>query len=57
MSARADFASFRPQSRLRHEGVLERATAIMVADMRRRLLLSIRWKRSCRRLSSAIASQ
>ncbi len=28
-----------------HEGVLNQATSIMVADMRCRPLLSIRWKR------------
>ncbi|MEI7462686.1 MAG: hypothetical protein WCK15_25065, partial [Pirellula sp.] len=39
------------------EGVLKRATSIMVAGMRWRPWLSIRWKRSCRRLFSAIASQ
>jgi hypothetical protein len=39
------------------EGVLKRATSIMVADMRWRPLLSIRWKRSCRRLLIAMASQ
>ena len=40
-----------------HEGVLKRATSIMEAYMRWRPLLSIRWKRSCRRLFSAMASQ
>jgi hypothetical protein len=40
-----------------HEGVLKRPTRIMVADMRRRPLLSIRWKRSSRRLFIAMASQ
>jgi len=40
-----------------HEGVLKRATSIMVADMRWRPLLSIRWKRSSRRPFSAMASQ
>ena len=39
------------------EGVLKRATSIMVGDMRWRPLLSIRWKLSCRRLFSTMASQ
>ena len=40
-----------------HEVVLKRATSIMEADMRWRPLLSIRWKRSSRRLFIAMAGQ